>query len=120
MRLGDFCVISYLYHKYAGSKEPYGTLINMAPEVFEEGEGDKSDVWSLGMTLLELAERKHPYKGLFRSEVVEKLTKELPPSLSSGKWSPEFVDFVSKCLVRGVEERWSVEQLMEVSGLSED
>ena len=113
MKVGNFCVISYLYHKYAGSKEPYGTLINTAPEVFEE-EGDKSDVWSLGMTLLELAERKHPYMNLFRSEVVEKLTKEPPPSLSSEKWSPEFVDFVGKCLVRDVNERWSVKELLGV------
>ena len=79
--------------------------MNMAPEVLEgEGEGDKSDVWSLGMTLLELAERKHPYKDLSRSEVVEKLMKEPPPSLSSSRWSPEFVDFVSKCLVKEVKE----------------
>ena len=115
MRLGDFCVISYLYHKYAGSKEPYGTLINMAPEVFEAGEeGDKSDVWSLGMTLLELAERKHPYMYLSPSEVVEKLTKEPPPSLSSSKWSPEFVDFMGKCLVKNVYRRWSVKELLGV------
>ena len=114
MRLGDFCVISYLYGKYAGSKEPYGTLINMAPEVFEEGEGDKSDVWSLGMTLLELAERKHPFKDLSRSEVVEKLMSEPSPSLSSEKWSAAFVDFVSKCLVKNVNERWSVKELLGV------
>ena len=115
MRLGDFCVISYLYHKYAGSKEPYGTLINMAPEVFEAGEeGDKSDVWSLGMTLLELAERKQPFKDLSRSEVVEKMMSEPSPSLSSEKWSAEFVDFVSKCLVKSVNERWSVKELLGV------
>ena len=113
MKVGNFCVISYLYHKYAGSKEPYGTLINTAPEVFEE-EGDKSDVWSLGMTLLELAERKHPYKDLSRSEVVEKMMSEPSPSLSSEKWSPEFVDFVSKCLVKNVNERWSVKELLGV------
>ena len=37
-----------------------------------------------------------------------------PPSLSSYEWSSEFVDFVSKCLVKDVEERWSVKELMEV------
>ena len=90
--------------------------MNMAPEVFEagEGEGDMCDVWSLGMTLLELAERKHPYKDLSRSEVVEKLMSEPPPSLSSDKWSVAFVDFVSKCLVKEVEQRWSVDQLIDV------
>ena len=88
--------------------------MNMAPEVFEAGEGDKSDVWSLGMTLFELAERKHPYKDLSRSEVVEKMMSEPSPSLSSEKWSPEFVDFVSKCLVKNVNERWSVKELLGV------
>ena len=107
-------MISYVYRKYSCTHKPYGTLINTAPEVFEEGEGEKSDVWSLGMTLLELAERKHPYKDLSRSEVVEKLMKEPPPSLSSEKWSVAFVDFVGKCLVRDVNERWSVKELLGV------
>ena len=43
-----------------------------------------------------------------------------PPSLSSEKWSAAFVDFVNKCLVRDVNERWSVEQLMNVSCFSKD
>ena len=38
-----------------------------------------------------------------------------PPSLSSSKWSTAFVNFVDKCLVKDVKERWSVERLMEVS-----
>ena len=37
------------------------------------------------------------------------------PSLSSSRWSQDFVDFVSKCLVKDVNERWSVTQLMDVS-----
>lgn len=37
------------------------------------------------------------------------------PSLSFSKWSMEFVDFVNKCLVRDVNERWSVNQLMNVT-----
>lgn len=40
---------------------------------------------------------------------------EEPPSLPEGKWSPEFVDFIHKCLMKEVKERWSVNQLMDVS-----
>lgn len=40
---------------------------------------------------------------------------EPAPTLSSSKWSDEFVDFVSKCLVKDVNERWSVKELMEVN-----
>ena len=38
-----------------------------------------------------------------------------PPSLTSSGWSSEFVDFVGKCLVKDVNERWSVKELMEVN-----
>ena len=45
-----------------------------------------------------------------------------PPSFSSSKWSIDLVDFVSKCLVKDVNERASVEELLEVgvSSMSED
>lgn len=38
-----------------------------------------------------------------------------PPSLSNETWSAECVDFVGKCFVKDVQERWSVSELMEVS-----
>ena len=44
---------------------------------------------------------------------------EPAPTLSSSKWSDEFVDFVSKCLVKDVNERWDASELMNVSGLGE-
>ena len=50
---------------------------------------------------------------------MNKLSTDEPPSLSS-KWSPELVDFVSKCLVKDVKERWSVEQLMDVSSFTRE
>ena len=46
---------------------------------------------------------------------MKKIWYEEPPSLPKGKWSPEFVDFIHKCLMKEVKERWSVEQLKEVS-----
>lgn len=50
---------------------------------------------------------------------MNKLSTDEPPSLSS-KWSPELVDFVSKCLKKDVKERWSVEQLMDVSSFTRE
>ena len=44
---------------------------------------------------------------------------EPAPTLSSSKWSDEFVDFVSKCLMKDVKERWSVSELMNVSVVME-
>ena len=80
----------------------------------------KTDVWALGISLIEMAEGKNPFDGCNSAVVMNRVMNKEPPTLSSSKWSAEFVDFVSKCLVKDVNKRWNVEQLMEVRGLSED
>ena len=87
----------------------------MAPEVYEGRTELKSDVWSLGITLMELAEGQNPFDGRSPSAVLKAVIFSDPPSLSSSKWSAVFVDFVGKCLVKDVSERWSVSELMDVS-----
>ena len=88
----------------------------MAPEVYYGRTELKSDVWSLGISLIEIAEGKNPFEGFTIYAITRIVCSDAPlPSLSSEKWSAEFVDFVNKCLVRDVNERWSVEQLMNVS-----
>ena len=82
-----------------------------APEVFEGKMDFKSDVWSLGIVLIEAAEGKNPYSDCTARAM---LTAD-PPSLSSSKWPPEFVSFVRRCLVRDVHRRASVAELLTVS-----
>ena len=67
------------------------------------------------MTLMELAEEVNLFDGVSCSGVKHWVCEDDPPSLSSEKWSDECVDFVGKCLVKNVKERWSVSELMEVS-----
>lgn len=83
-----------------------------APEVFNRKRELKSDVWSLGVTLMELAKKENPYEDTGEFEADDYIFSDYPPN---EKWSAECVDFARKCLVRDVSKRWSVRQLMEVS-----
>ena len=97
-----------------GLCENVESIRNEAPEVRRKERELKSDVWSLGVALFHVSEQKDPFKDVYYHEVQRWLCNNDPPSLSSEKWSAEFVDFVGKCLVKDVKERWSVKQLMEV------
>ena len=115
IKLGDFGLAVQLEHSCSKRSTQCGTSWYMAREVYYDGAELKSDVWSLGITLIELAEGKNPYRLYTALQVMRHVCDGQPPALSSSKWSAEFVDFVDKCLMRDVKERWSVKQLMNVS-----
>ena len=75
----------------------------------------KSDVWSLGISIIEMAESKNPFADFTSLQVMKKVCFGEPPSLTSSEWSENMVDFVSACLVKDVNERASVDELLEVS-----
>ena len=114
IKLGDFGLAVQLEHSCSKRSTQCGTSWYMAPEVYDKRTELKSDVWSLGITLIELAEGQNPFAGLTKQKVMERVCNGQPPSLSSSKWSPAFVDFVNKCLMKDVKERWSVSELMNV------
>ena len=95
------------------------TILYNAPEAFTEREL-KSDVWSFGITMYELAEGKNPFEDIESNKVKAAICDNDPPSLSNEKWSADFVDFVSKCLAKDVNERPSVNELMNVSDYDSD
>ena len=82
-----------------------------APEVFEGKMDFKSDVWSLGIVLIEAAEGKNPYSDC----TARAMLNADPPSLSSSEWPPEFVSFVKRCLEKDANRRASVAELLTVS-----
>ena len=102
--------MSLLYHSFPTWNIPY----YRSPDVVELTKELKNDVWSLGMTMLEIVEGVNP---LFDDDrlTIDCVCKRFKPCFSEGKWSDESKDFVKKCLVSDVERRASVSELMEVS-----
>lgn len=95
-----------------------GTSWYMAPEVYDGNTELKSDVWSLGISLLELADGKNPFTGCSASMVMKIVCLGEAPSLTSSGWSSELVDFVGRCLAKDVRERASVSELLGVLAAS--
>ena len=92
---------------------------SFAPEVFTGDYGTKSDVWSLGTCLFELA-RVEPYHGECHVNSPEGVSISYFPFKTIAGVPEVFVDFVKKCLVRDVKERWSVSELMDVCSFCEE
>lgn len=81
-----------------------GTPYWMAPEVIlamDEGQYDgKSDVWSMGITCIELAERKPPLFNMNAMSALYHIAQNDPPTLAGGEWSDDFRHFVDSCLAK--------------------
>lgn len=81
----------------------------MAPEVIlamDEGQYDgKVDVWSLGITCIELAERKPPYFNMNAMSALYHIAQNDAPSLQSQEWSDIFRNFVEACLKKSPNDR---------------
>uniref|UniRef100_A0A667WYB7 non-specific serine/threonine protein kinase n=1 Tax=Myripristis murdjan TaxID=586833 RepID=A0A667WYB7_9TELE len=97
-----------------------GTPYWMAPEVvmcetMKDAPYDyKADIWSLGITLIELAQIEPPHHELNPMRVLLKIAKSEPPTLDQPhKWSQEFKDFLKKALDKNPESRPTAAQLLE-------
>uniref|UniRef100_A0A8B9RC27 non-specific serine/threonine protein kinase n=1 Tax=Astyanax mexicanus TaxID=7994 RepID=A0A8B9RC27_ASTMX len=74
----------------------------------------KADIWSLGITLIELAQIEPPNHEMNPMRVLLKIAKSEPPTLMQpSRWSPEFSDFLRKALDKNVDQRWSTAQLLQ-------
>ena len=114
MKVGDFGLAIQLEHSCSKRNTTCGTSLYMAPEVYEGGAELKSDVWSLGISMIEMAEGKHPFDGYTTDRVRSAVLNGNPPSLTSSQWSSDLVNFVRKCLVKDVNKRASVDDLLKV------
>lgn len=120
IKLADFGVSAKNTRTLQRRDSFIGTPYWMAPEVVMcETTKDapyeyKADIWSLGITLIELAQIEPPHHELNPMRVLLKIAKSDPPTLDQpSKWSADFKDFLRKALDKNPETRPAAAQLLE-------
>lgn len=118
VKICDFGISGHLVDSIAKTKDagcrPYMAPERIDPKDTDNGYDIKSDVWSLGITLMELAMGEFPYaKWENPFMMIKQVVMEASPKLPTDQFSPEFCDFVDKCLIKDSTERWNYVQLLE-------
>ncbi|XP_073971522.1 serine/threonine-protein kinase msn isoform X17 [Rhodnius prolixus] len=119
VKLVDFGVSAQLDRTIGRRNTFIGTPYWMAPEVIACDENpdatydNRSDLWSLGITALEMAESQPPLCDLHPMRALFLIPRNPPPRLKSKKWSKKFHGFIETVLVKDYHQRPYTEQLLK-------
>ncbi|XP_054606946.2 TRAF2 and NCK interacting kinase b isoform X5 [Nothobranchius furzeri] len=119
VKLVDFGVSAQLDRTVGRRNTFIGTPYWMAPEVIACDENPdatydfKSDLWSLGITAVEMAEGAPPLCDMHPMRALFLIPRNPAPRLKSKKWSKKFQSFIESCLVKSHSQRPSTEQLLK-------
>ncbi|XP_021363725.1 myosin-IIIb-like isoform X3 [Mizuhopecten yessoensis] len=119
VKLIDFGVSTTLKSTNDRRRTSVGTPYWMAPEVIacerqlEYNYDLRCDIWSLGITAIELADGEPPLADLHPMRALFKIPRNPTPTLTKpAQWSDEFNDFVSQCLIKDFELRPQARDLL--------
>ncbi|XP_063901410.1 serine/threonine-protein kinase 4-like [Zophobas morio] len=114
-KLADFGVTGELKDATCKRTTVVGTPYWMAPEVFQElGYDHKADIWSLGITCIEMAEGRPPFSEFHPVRAMFIIPSKPPSTLQNKeKFSKEFNDFIARCLKKIPSDRPDAKDLLE-------